>query len=315
MSRFDLFFIVLDDCDELVDRQVADHIVGVHQHLDDAMHPPFNTEQMRLYIRYARCIKPVIGPDAMALFAEHYSRLRQNDTIGASRSSYRITVRQLESLIRLAEALARLHLDREVKPAYVDEAARLLRKSIIHVDTQDVVLSDLSNASTMTTALQQLQTSNGNNGDSNADKDQSSSQQKVTLSADRYTFMSRALVLHMERQASSNKDGDESGGMHVGDLVRWYVSEHPEDLTEGVTQESLATTIRLVIKRMVEVDNTLLVLTPRSVPSLTLADGDVPSDSLDADNATSDIIPDAEDKETFDELVVKANPNYDPHDA
>ena len=72
------------------------------------------------------------------------------------KTSYRITVRQLESLVRLSEALARLSMDVEVcvrfeerhidasqiKPKHVLEAVRLLRKSIIHVETDDVVLED-----------------------------------------------------------------------------------------------------------------------------------------------------------------------------
>jgi hypothetical protein len=66
---------------------------------------------------------------------DHYRRLRQADVASGGKTAYRITVRQLESLIRLAEALARLHCDAEIKPAYVNEAARLLRKSIIHVDS------------------------------------------------------------------------------------------------------------------------------------------------------------------------------------
>lgn len=47
----------------------------------------------------------------MQKFVDHYCRLRASDVIGGGKTAYRITVRQLESMIRLAEALARLHLD------------------------------------------------------------------------------------------------------------------------------------------------------------------------------------------------------------
>lgn len=45
---------------------------------------------------------------------EKYRILRQDDASGASRNSYRITVRQLESLIRLSEAIARANCTAEV---------------------------------------------------------------------------------------------------------------------------------------------------------------------------------------------------------
>ena len=61
-----------------------------------------------------------------------------------NKKSYRITVRQLESMVRLSEAMARVHLDDEVKPEYVLEAYRLLRKSIIHVESNDVELGEMA---------------------------------------------------------------------------------------------------------------------------------------------------------------------------
>ena len=39
----------------------------------------------------------------------YFSSMRDRDAQGAARSSWRITVRQLESLVRLSEACARLH--------------------------------------------------------------------------------------------------------------------------------------------------------------------------------------------------------------
>ena len=48
-----------------------------------------------------------------------YNELREGDGRNTSQSSYRITVRQLESMIRLSEALARLHLDPDVTPTHV----------------------------------------------------------------------------------------------------------------------------------------------------------------------------------------------------
>merc|ERR1719249_308480 len=152
MSRFDLFFVVLDECDEVTDYHVAKHIVATHQkatgdsagamELDDdpGAADRFSPEQLQKYIRYARTINPKISEDSKKWFVRYYRQLRQRDQ--SEQSAYRFTVRQLESMIRLSEALARLHCDPLVSPKYVQEAARLLRKSIISVDSEDVPLFD-----------------------------------------------------------------------------------------------------------------------------------------------------------------------------
>ena len=47
-------------------------------------------------------------------------------------------MRQLESMIRLSEAMARLYCQEDVQPKHVKEAFRLLNKSIIRVETPDI---------------------------------------------------------------------------------------------------------------------------------------------------------------------------------
>jgi len=138
LSRFDLFFVVLDDCNIAADTQVARHIMNVHRCEETTVTPPFTTEQLRRYIRLARTIDPKMTPESQRVLVDCYRKLRQGDTLGRSRSAYRITVRQLESMIRLSEAMARLHCDNEIQPSYVRQAFRLLKTSIIQVETSDV---------------------------------------------------------------------------------------------------------------------------------------------------------------------------------
>ena len=106
MSRFDLFFIVVDEPDDKTDENIARPIVNVHQKKAAALRTSSETHYpmavLQNYVRYARTINPVLTPEAMAAAVNAYGRLRGDDQVGASRSSYRITVRQLEALLRLS---------------------------------------------------------------------------------------------------------------------------------------------------------------------------------------------------------------------
>src|SRR3954451_14714589 len=60
MSRFDLFFVVLDECKPDIDKMIANYIVGTHRHGDDNINPYFDTAKLQRYIRYARTFKPKV---------------------------------------------------------------------------------------------------------------------------------------------------------------------------------------------------------------------------------------------------------------
>ncbi|EFJ52099.1 minichromosome maintenance protein 6 [Volvox carteri f. nagariensis] len=142
LSRFDLLHVMVDDTTEATDARIATHIVNVHRYQQNAFDVPYDTESLQHYIRYARSIKPEITTEARVELVRSYKELRADDAAPGTQSSYRITVRQLEALIRLSEAMARVYCDKEIKPQYVREAKRLLRASILKIEQSDTLLED-----------------------------------------------------------------------------------------------------------------------------------------------------------------------------
>ena len=61
MSRFDLFFVVLDKVNEAEDFQLARHIINVHRDLDAAINPKYSTEVLRRFILFARALRPQVS--------------------------------------------------------------------------------------------------------------------------------------------------------------------------------------------------------------------------------------------------------------
>ncbi len=143
MSRFDLFFVIFDEKRDDEDFQIATHIVSMHRLKEDSLHPEFSTEEMQTYIKFARTIKPRFTQESAHMLKEEFKRMRQNEKNGQRGSAYKITVRQLESLIRLSEGMARAHCDNEIKPNYVREVCRLMRNSNINIVKGDIEFSDI----------------------------------------------------------------------------------------------------------------------------------------------------------------------------
>ncbi|OGE52974.1 hypothetical protein PENARI_c009G00169 [Penicillium arizonense] len=135
LSRFDLVYLVLDRVDETEDRRLAKHLVGMY--LEDnpenaSSEEILPVEFLTAYITYAKTnCHPVITPAAGSALIEAYVAMRQlGDDIRAQERRITATTRQLESMIRLSEAHARMRLSPEVTAGDVEEAVRLIRSAI-----------------------------------------------------------------------------------------------------------------------------------------------------------------------------------------
>ncbi|KAK8939440.1 Protein PROLIFERA [Platanthera guangdongensis] len=111
LSRFDLVYVMIDEPDESTDYRIAHHIVRVHQKHEEALTPCFSNAELKRYFAYAKSLKPQLSTEARKVLVESYVALRRGDATPGSRVAYRMTVRQLEALVRLSEAIARSHLD------------------------------------------------------------------------------------------------------------------------------------------------------------------------------------------------------------
>ncbi|MEM4293828.1 MAG: minichromosome maintenance protein MCM, partial [Thermoplasmata archaeon] len=137
LSRFDIIIPVLDKPDAERDEHIAAHILKAHHHgevlaiagegeLPDVkdtgkdLRPPFSMKFLKKYISYARKTIPVLSEEAINLIREKYVGIRTMYK-GEEETSevVPITPRQLEAMVRLSEAAAKLRLSKVVS---VDDA-------------------------------------------------------------------------------------------------------------------------------------------------------------------------------------------------
>ncbi|XP_050720890.1 DNA replication licensing factor MCM4-like [Eriocheir sinensis] len=150
MSRFDLIFLILDPQDELYDRRLARHLVTLyHQEQSVSEEEQVDMGILRDYLAYAReYVHPRLSENASQRLISAYVDMRK---VGSGRGQVTAYPRQLESLIRLAEAHAKVRLSNEVEVADVEEAWRLHREALKQSATDP--LSGKIDISILTTGL------------------------------------------------------------------------------------------------------------------------------------------------------------------
>ena len=325
MSRFDLFFVLLDIGDDQADYNIARHILTLHRHGEEALSADFTLVELALYVEWARrTCRPKLSAEAGQLLVTKYKQLRQADlTTGStnpqatastgpsSSTSYRMTVRQLESMIRLSEALARLHLEEVIQVKHVQEACRMLRSSIVRVDADMVDLGSSSqNGSSSSSsssaagdkndsfaASQEM--TNDSSASSMASSGTRTANAAMLLSYDKYVKICNMLVYALSRStavrndAASNEhtqenEGDEDEtGMSKSALINWYLHQIEADLASEADLVEAERQVRLVIDRLVHKDGVLLEL----------------SDTNSSDGM-------GEQQQQADDVIICVHPNY-----
>lgn len=258
MSRFDMFFVVLDDCNERVDAQLASHIVDLHMLRDAAIDPPFSAEQLSTYIKYAKTFRPKMTKEARDFLVAKYKELRSDDAQGLGRSSYRITVRQLESMIRLSEAIARANCTEEISPTFVSEAYDLLRLSIIRVDVDDVEMDEEDDDNEpKEDHYDDIVETEDPRPDTSLQHAESAPTpaHKTTVTYDKYVAMMNLIVKKVSEDDAANGEG-----LTLDEIVDWYLHQKEDDLhTIQAYHEERALAYK-VLKRLVR-DKILMSVT------------------------------------------------------
>ncbi|KAH7850749.1 hypothetical protein Vadar_002475 [Vaccinium darrowii] len=133
LSRFDLIYLILDKADEQTDRRLARHIVALHfENPESSQEDVLDLQTLTEYVSYARNhIHPQLSDEAAEELTRGYVEMRRRGNFpGSSKKVITATPRQIESLIRLSEALARIRFSELVEKKDVIEAFRLLEVAL-----------------------------------------------------------------------------------------------------------------------------------------------------------------------------------------
>lgn len=110
LTRFDLIFVLRDIPDRATDERIAKHMLEIHRKGTFTIAPPIGFELLRKYLIFAKNIEPILTKEAEEKILEYYLKMRNLGT----ENMITVTPRQLEALIRLATARARLMLNDKV---------------------------------------------------------------------------------------------------------------------------------------------------------------------------------------------------------
>jgi replicative DNA helicase Mcm len=143
LTRFDLIFVVRDIPSKEKDSRIAKHIINLYTPGGNDTRSLIDSDILTKYLSYSKRINPVLTKEAEDKILAYYMKMRNVE----SEEMITVTPRQLEGLIRLATARARLLMKDQVEAEDAERAIFLiesmLRDAGVDVNTGKVDLGVL----------------------------------------------------------------------------------------------------------------------------------------------------------------------------
>lgn len=138
---------MLDCIDIDKDTSIANHLVSMHCGEEAEKHLRANagkldSVKLEIYLELSKRVKPLLTDEAKYKLIQYYVSFRNIEYSPGAQRSMRMTVRQLESLIRLSEAVAKLKFSHFVDVKHVEIACSIFKASMKKISNEKEINLD-----------------------------------------------------------------------------------------------------------------------------------------------------------------------------
>eukprot|EP01054_Gregarina_sp_Poly1_P001018 Gregarina_sp_Poly_1__1017@NODE_1249_length_4635_cov_154_468914_g850_i0_p1_GENE_NODE_1249_length_4635_cov_154_468914_g850_i0NODE_1249_length_4635_cov_154_468914_g850_i0_p1_ORF_typecomplete_len406_score63_29MCM/PF00493_23/1_1e36MCM_lid/PF17855_1/5_9e24MCM6_C/PF18263_1/1_2e04MCM6_C/PF18263_1/1_2e12Mg_chelatase_C/PF13335_6/0_051Mg_chelatase/PF01078_21/0_083_NODE_1249_length_4635_cov_154_468914_g850_i015642781 len=260
LSRFDLIFVLLDRTCEEDDIRIAKHILGLSMFNpgstgerrfgtdDDTLRGTLLESQLELktYVKIARVFRPILTDEAKSILVKSYVAFRQRDSLLSTNNS-RMTVRQLESMVRLAEAIAKLHFSPSVTARHAEAAVQIFSNALSKSKKDLVELTECEDEE------------EEDNDDPAAMGDTGAGDlNKIPVDSSLFTLIQNQLILRLRElmeMLSIATDMTERNGiralMKKEALIEWHLNENVREVSSEEDRAAERRLISAIVRRMI----------------------------------------------------------------
>ena len=122
LSRFDMIWLIRDKVHQTEDLAKATHILN--SFTEDTSDIHYDETQLKAYFNYIRELQPVLVEEAKSKLLHIYEGMRT----ASAKSQMPVGTRQLEALVRLSMAHAKLHLKETIDVEDIEAVENLIKK-------------------------------------------------------------------------------------------------------------------------------------------------------------------------------------------